>query len=100
MLRTFRNIFKVADLRRKILFTLFIILLYRLGSAIPSPGVNTQALSKLVEEGGILGFLNFFSGGALAQLAIFGLGIMPYITSAIIMEMLVAVIPKLKEWQE
>ena len=100
MLRTFRNIFKVADLRRKILFTLLIILLYRVGSAIPSPGVNTQALGKLVEEGGVLGFLNFFSGGALAQLAIFGLGIMPYITAAIIMEMLVAVIPKLKEWQE
>jgi preprotein translocase subunit SecY len=100
LLRTFRNIFKVADLRRKIAFTLLILLLYRLGSAIPSPGVNTEALGKLVEEGGILGFLNFFSGGALAQLAIFGLGIMPYITSAIIMEMLVAVIPKLKEWQE
>ena len=100
MLRTFRNIFKVEDLRRKILFTIIIILLYRLGCAIPSPGVNTAALGKLVEEGGILGFLNFFSGGALAQLAIFGLGIMPYITSAIIMEMLVAVIPKLKEWQE
>ena len=100
MLRTFRNIFKVEDLRRKILFTIIIILLYRLGCAIPSPGVNTAALGKLVEEGGILGLLNFFSGGALAQLAIFGLGIMPYITSAIIMEMLVAVIPKLKEWQE
>jgi len=100
LLRTFRNIFKVEDLRRKILFTIIIILLYRLGCAIPSPGVNTAALGKLVEEGGILGFLNFFSGGALAQLAIFGLGIMPYITSAIIMEMLVAVIPKLKEWQE
>ena len=92
MLRTFRNIFKVIDLRHKILFTLLIILLYRLGSAIPSPGVNTQALKKLVEEGGILGFLNFFSGGALSNLAIFGLGIMPYITAAIIMEMLVAVI--------
>ncbi len=100
MLRTFRNIYKVVDLRRKILFTFLIILLYRLGSSIPSPGVNTQALTKLVEEGGILGFLNFFSGGALSHLAVFGLGIMPYITSAIIMEMLVAVIPKLKEWQE
>ena len=100
MLRTFRNIFKVADLRRKIGFTLLVLLLYRLGCAIPSPGVNTVALGKLIEEGGILGFLNFFSGGALAQLAIFGLGIMPYITSAIIMEMLVAVIPKFKEWQE
>ncbi|MBC7247060.1 MAG: preprotein translocase subunit SecY [Actinobacteria bacterium] len=100
MLRTFRNIYKVVDLRRKILFTFVIILLYRLGSSIPSPGVNTSALTKLVEEGGILGFLNFFSGGALSHLAVFGLGIMPYITSAIIMEMLVAVIPKLKEWQE
>lgn len=101
MLRTFRNIFKVEDLRRKVLFTLLIILLYRIGSAIPSPGVNTQALQKLIQEGGgILGFLNFFSGGALSHLAIFGLGIMPYITAAIIMEMLVAVIPKLKEWQE
>jgi preprotein translocase subunit SecY len=100
LLRTFRNIFKVSDLRRKILFTILIILLYRLGCAIPSPGVNTDALNLLVQEGGILGFLNFFSGGALAHLAIFGLGIMPYITAAIIMEMLVAVIPKLKEWQE
>ena len=100
MLRTFRNIYKVVDLRSKILFTFLIVLLYRLGSSIPSPGVNTKALTKLVEEGGILGFLNFFSGGALSHLAIFGLGIMPYITSAIIMEMLVAVIPKLKEWQE
>ncbi len=100
MLRIFRNIYKVVDLRRKILFTLFIILLYRLGSSIPCPGVNTSALKKLVEQGGVLGFLNFFSGGALSHLAIFGLGIMPYITAAIIMEMLVAVIPKLKEWQE
>ncbi len=100
MLRTFRNIFKVEDLRKKIYFTLLIILLYRLGCAIPSPGINTEALGLLVEEGGVLGFLNFFSGGALAQLAIFGLGIMPYITSSIIMELLVAVIPKLKEWRE
>lgn len=100
MLQAFRNIYKVADLRKKIAFTLLIILLYRLGSAIPAPGVNTEALGKLVEEGGILGFLNLFSGGALSNLAIFGLGIMPYITAAIIMEMLVAVIPKFKEWQE
>jgi preprotein translocase subunit SecY len=100
LLQAFRNIYKVADLRKKIAFTILIILLYRLGSAIPSPGVNTAALGKLVEEGGILGFLNLFSGGALSNLAIFGLGIMPYITAAIIMEMLVAVIPKFKEWQE
>ncbi|OFW56477.1 MAG: preprotein translocase subunit SecY [Candidatus Solincola sediminis] len=100
MLRGFRNILKVADLRQKILFTLLVIMFYRLGSAIPCPGVNTQALKTLVEQGGIFGFMDFFSGGALSRLAIFGLGIMPYITAAIIMEMLVAVIPKLKEWQE
>jgi preprotein translocase subunit SecY len=100
LLRGFRNIAKVADLRNKILFVILLILLYRLGSAIPCPGVNTSALSTLVQQGGILGFMDFFSGGALSRLAIFGLGIMPYITAAIIMEMLVAVIPKLKEWQE
>lgn len=100
MLRTFRNIFKVADLRHKIFFTLLVLFLYRLGCSIPSPGVNTEALGKLVDEGGLLTFLNLFSGGALARLAIFGLGIMPYITASIILEMLVAVIPKLKEWQE
>lgn len=100
MLQAFRNIFKVSDLRRKIFFTFLIIILYRLGSAIPSPGVNTEALAKMVEQGGIFQFLNLFSGGALANLAVFGLGIMPYITAAIIMEMLVAVIPKFKEWQE
>jgi preprotein translocase subunit SecY len=100
LLQAFRNIFKVSDLRRKIFFTFLIIILYRLGSAIPSPGVNTEALAKMVEQGGIFQFLNLFSGGALANLAVFGLGIMPYITAAIIMEMLVAVIPKFKEWQE
>jgi preprotein translocase subunit SecY len=100
LLRGFRNILKIADLRKKILFVILIILLYRLGSAIPCPGVNTKALSTLVQQGGIFGFMDFFSGGALSRLAIFGLGIMPYITAAIIMEMLVAVIPKLKEWQE
>ena len=100
MLRTFRNIFKVEDLRRKVLFTFLILILYRLGSAIPSPGVNIDALNRMVEEGGILQFLNLFSGGALSHLAIFGLGIMPYITAAIIMELLTAVIPKLQEWRE
>ncbi len=102
MLRTFRNVFKVTDLRRKIFFTLFILLLYRLGCAIPSPGVNTEALKELLsgEGQGLFQFLNLFSGGALSRLAVFGLGIMPYITAAIILELLVAVIPKLKQWQE
>ncbi|MHB8781091.1 MAG: preprotein translocase subunit SecY [Candidatus Geothermincolia bacterium] len=101
MLKAFRNAFTIVDLRRKILFTFLILAVYRLGSSIPSPGVNVEALKLLVQEGGgFLGFLNIFSGGALQNLAIFGLGIMPYITSSIIMELLSAVIPKLKQWHE
>lgn len=100
MFKAFRNIFAIPDLRKKLAFTGLILLLYRLGSAIPSPGVNVELLKQQVEKGGVMGFLNLFSGGALSKLAIFGLGIMPYITAAIIMELLVSVIPKLKEWQE
>jgi preprotein translocase subunit SecY len=100
LLKAFRNIFAVPDLRHKIAFTGLILLLYRLGSAIPSPGVNLDALKKYSEQGGIFGFINLFSGGALSHMAIFGLGIMPYITASIIMELLISVIPKLKEWQE
>ncbi len=100
MLKAFRNAFAIPDLRRKIIFTFVIIAIYRLGSAIPSPGVDTAVLKALVDRGGFLGFLNIFSGGAISNLAIFGLGIMPYITSSIIMELLSAVIPKLKDWHE
>src|SRR5688572_300830 len=95
--------FKVADLRNKILFTLLVIALYRFGSHVPAPGVDFDALKQLekeAERGGVLGFLNFFSGGALTQFAIFALGIMPYITSSIIMQVLAVVIPKLEQWQQ
>lgn len=101
MLRTFRNIFAIPDLRKRIFFTLCIIALYRLGAAIPTPGVNIDSLKEIIQqEGSIFQFLNIFSGGALQNLAIFGLGIMPYITASIIMEMLKAVIPKLRALQE
>lgn len=101
MLKAFRNIFAIADLRNKIAFTFLILMLYRLGCAIPAPGVNLDALRIYIEEGGgVFGLLNLFSGGALASLAIFGLGIMPYITASIIMELLISVIPKLKQWRE
>src|SRR3954468_14603618 len=95
--------FKVPDLRNKILFTLLILALYRFGSHVPTPGVDFQAvqdLEKQAQAGGVLGFLSFFSGGALTRFAIFGLGIMPYITSSIIMQVLTVVIPKLEQWQE
>ncbi|MEX2659092.1 MAG: preprotein translocase subunit SecY [Acidimicrobiales bacterium] len=95
--------FRVSDLRNKILFTLLIIALYRFGSHIPTPGIDFEAVQQLeaqAAEGGVLGFLSLFSGGGLTRMAIFGLGIMPYITSSIIMQVLGVVIPKLEEWRE
>src|ERR687886_900629 len=103
MLSSLKNIFKVVDLRNKILFTLFVILLYRLGSNITVPGIDFAAvrdLQRTAEQGGVLGFLNLFSGGALTQMAVFALGIMPYITSSIIMQLLAVVIPKVEQWQK
>ncbi len=98
MLRAFVNAFKVPDLRKKILFTLFIIAVYRFGSHVPVPIVD---ISKIPQNGtGFLSFINLFSGGALTRLAVFALGIMPYITSSIIMQLLTVVIPKLEQWQK
>jgi preprotein translocase subunit SecY len=94
--------FRVPDLRNKILFTLFMIIVYRFGAHIPVPGVDLTAVKTLRDQakaGGVLGFFNLFSGGALTQFAVFALGIMPYITSSIIMQILGVVIPKLEEWQ-
>ncbi len=103
MLTSLRNMWRVSDLRNKILFTLLMIALYRFGSHIPTPGIDFEAVQQLEEqaaEGGVLGFLSLFSGGGLTRMAIFGLGIMPYITSSIIMQVLGVVIPKLEEWRE
>ena len=102
MISNLRNIFKVADLRNKVLFTLLMIALYRLGAHLPTPGIDVAALKQLkdsADTGGILAFLKLFSGGALTNFAIFALGIMPYITASIIMQILGVVIPKLEEWQ-
>lgn len=95
MLTAIANAFRVPELRKKILFTLAIIALYRVGSFIPVPGVN---LSNIQANSGALGLLNLFSGGALQQFAVFSLGIMPYITSSIIMQLLQGVFPKLEQW--
>jgi preprotein translocase subunit SecY len=96
--------FRVADLRNKILFTLVMISLYRFGSYIPAPGIDLDQVEQLRRQaedtGGVLGFLTLFSGGALTNFAVFALGIMPYITSSIIMQILTVVIPKLEEWQQ
>jgi preprotein translocase subunit SecY len=104
VLTTVRNMFSVRDLRGKILFTLLMLAIYRFGAYIPAPGIDLDAVQELrrqAESGaGVLGFLQLFSGVALSQFALFALGIMPYITSSIIMQILTVVIPKLEEWQE
>jgi preprotein translocase subunit SecY len=103
VLKAFVNAFKVPDLRNKILFTLAIIAVYRFGTQVPVPGIDIGALQKLIQQqgsSGFLAFINLFSGGALSRLAVFALGIMPYITSSIIMQLLTVVIPKLQQWQD
>jgi preprotein translocase subunit SecY len=98
-----KNIFKVEDLRKKVFFTLVMIMVYRFGSSLRVPGIDASAVAQLREASksqGALGFLNLFSGGAFGSFSIFALGIMPYITASIIMQVLNVVIPKLQEWQE
>ena len=95
--------FRIRDLRNKILFTLFIFGIYRLGAAVPVPGVDLDAVQSLAdqaEQGGIVGLLNLFSGGALESLSVFTLGILPYITASIIMQLLAVVIPRLQKLQD
>lgn len=102
MLSRLFNIVRVPDLRKKVLFTLFIIAVYRVGCHIPVPYVDFSAikqLKNLADSNGVVGFLDLFSGGALTSVAVFFLGIMPYITASIIMQLLGVVIPKLEEWQ-
>ena len=98
MLDSLRNIFTISDLRTRVLFTLGVLAVYRFGSVIPTPGVNTAALSILAEQaaGTMFGLYNMFSGGNLAQVTIFALGIMPYISASIILQLLTVVWPYLE----
>jgi len=99
VLKAFVNAFRTPDLRRKLLFVLLIIVVFRAGSQIPAPGVNVanvQSCINDVDNTGIYNLINLFSGGALLQLTIFALGIMPYITASIILQLLVVVIPRLE----
>src|ERR1700674_2112262 len=101
MLASLANIFRIPDLRKKVLFTLTVIALYQFGANVPVPFVNFSKVAQLTaasKSSGVLGFLNLFSGGALTRMAVFGLGIMPYITSSIIIQLLATVIPKLEQW--
>jgi preprotein translocase subunit SecY len=103
VLSNLKNVFKVTDLRNKILFVMAMIALYRLGVAIRVPGIDPDAVKQFkkgVESQGALGFLDLFSGGAFGSFSIFALGIMPYITASIIMQVLGVVIPKLEKLQQ
>ncbi|MCC5697696.1 preprotein translocase subunit SecY, partial [Klebsiella pneumoniae] len=103
MLSAFRSALALSDLRRKILFTLGMVVLYRLGAAIPSPGVSYPNVQQCVEElqgssaQSVYSLLNLFSGGALLQLSVLALGIMPYITASIIIQLLQVVIPRFEQ---
>ncbi len=107
MLTAFLRAFRTPDLRRKLLFTLFIIAVFRLGSTLPTPGISVKAVNRCVSaattSGGsanIYQLVNLFSGGALLRLTVFALGIMPYITASIIMQLLAVVIPRLETLQD
>jgi preprotein translocase subunit SecY len=103
MLRTILNAFSVADIRKKLAFTAAMLALYRLGAYIPAPGVDVQAVKEIQDNFGgsnILGFLNLFSGGSLSRLSLFALGIMPYITASIILQLLTVVLPSLERLQK
>ncbi|MFZ0039907.1 MAG: preprotein translocase subunit SecY, partial [Solirubrobacteraceae bacterium] len=100
MITTILGAFRVGEIRTKILFTAAILALYRLGTHIPAPGINASAVSQISKSLGgnsILGLLNLFSGGGLGRIAIFALGIMPYITASIILQLLQVVVPSLEK---
>src|SRR6266480_4403115 len=96
------NAWRVPELRHRVLFTALILAIYRLGSWIPAPGVDSSAIKDYFNSTGgtVLGLLNLFSGGALSQFSLFALGIMPYVTASIILQLLTVVIPKLEQLQK
>lgn len=94
-----QNIFKISELRQRIAFTAMMLIVYRMGAHIPTPGINNEQLSRFLSErgGALMGFLDMFSGGGLSRLTIFALGIMPYISASIILQLLTVVIPSLSK---
>jgi preprotein translocase subunit SecY len=100
VIQTFLNAFRVADIRKKLAFTAAMLALYRVGAYIPAPGINVDAVKDISDNftgSNVLGFLNLFSGGSLQRFAIFALGIMPYITASIILQLMTVVVPSLEK---
>ena len=102
LIESISNIYKVADLRKRVLFTFFIMFVFRLGSHLPTPGINTDVLAQFFQQnaGTVFGYLDIFSGGNFSRMTIFALGIMPYITAAIILELMTVVWPYLEKLQK
>ena len=97
MFDTFKNAWKIEDLRKRILFTLLVLVIFRLGCAIPVPFVNTALLQTVASSSGnLIGYINMLSGGAFSRAMLFALGVSPYINSSIIMQLLTVVIPALE----
>ena len=97
------NIFKIPDLRKRVLFTLALLAIYRLGGHIPTPGIDTAKLEHFFDTAGagtVFGFIDMFAGGMFRRLTIFALGIMPYITASIILQLLAVVIPTIEKLQK
>ena len=100
-IEAFRNALKIPELKKRILFSLVMLAIYRLGAHVPTPGVDGAALAKLIgQQGGLMGFYDIFSGGAFRNATVFALGIMPYISASIIISLLVAVVPSLEKLQK
>ena len=99
LITSLQNILKIPELRSRVLFTLAMLAVYRIGAHIPTPGINNEELFKFLQQqgGALLGFLDIFSGGALSRLTIFALGIMPYISASIILQLLTVVVPHLSK---
>jgi preprotein translocase subunit SecY len=100
VLEQLRSLFKIPDLKNRLLFTISMLIVVRLGSHIPLPGIDKQALANLFAQGGILGFFDLFAGGALSRFSLFALGIMPYINASIIMSLLQSVVPLFEQWSK
>ncbi|HPU36156.1 MAG TPA: preprotein translocase subunit SecY [Bacillota bacterium] len=100
MMEAIRNAWKIAELRRRIIFTLLMLVVYRIGAHVPVPGINPAVLADFFQEDTLFGFYDVIAGGALSDFTVFAMGIMPYINASIIMHLLTVVIPKFKEWSE
>lgn len=100
MLSALSNILKITELRQKIVFTLIMFAVFRLGTHIPVPGVNPSVIEQLFNSGNLFGLLDLFSGGALSKFSLFAMSITPYINASIIIQLLTVVVPTLEQWSK